>query len=106
MGKHFTSIQTLHQHVEDPYYGLDKRPSHHGVSVPRFDVREDENAFYLDGEVPGVTDVGTIFTEAIDGVTLIIRGKVEPKAGSEHARIPEQHGKYFLPYSESDMDRV
>jgi hypothetical protein len=93
MGKHYTSIQTLHQHIEDPYYGLDKRPSHAGVSVPRFDVREDENAFYLDGEVPGVSDAGTILTEFLDNITLIVRGSVKPKAGAENAKIPEQHCK-------------
>jgi HSP20 family molecular chaperone IbpA len=91
MGKHYTSIQTLHQHIEDPYYGLDKRPSHAGVSVPRFDVREDENAFYLDGEVPGVSDAGTIFTEFLDNLTLIIRGSVKPKVGAKNAKIPVQH---------------
>jgi HSP20 family molecular chaperone IbpA len=88
------------KHVEDPYYGLDKRPSHHGVAVPRFDVREDEDAFYLDGEVPGVTSAGAILTEAIDGTTLIIRGKIEPKAGAEHAKIPEQHGNSSFPRCE------
>jgi HSP20 family molecular chaperone IbpA len=81
-----------HQHIEDPYYGLDKRPPHHGVSVPRFDVREDENSFYLDGEVPGLTNVDEIFTEVIDGLTLIVRGALKQKKGAEHAQIPEQYG--------------
>ena len=93
MGKHHTSIHTLHQHVEDPYYGLDKQPSHKGVLVPKFDVREDEDAFYLDGDVPGVSATGEIFTEMIGSITLIVRGAVKAKEGSEKAKIPEQHGK-------------
>ena len=93
MGKHYTSIQTLHQHIDDPYYGLDKRPSHAGVSVPRFDVHEDENAFYLDGEVPGISSAGEIFTEFLDNRTLIVRGIVKPKVGAENAKFQEHHGK-------------
>jgi hypothetical protein len=93
VGKHYASIHTLHQHIEDPCYGLDKRPSHHGVSVPGFDVREDENGFYLYGEVPGLTNVGDIFTEAIDSLSLIVRGTIRTKKGAEHAQIPEKYGK-------------
>jgi hypothetical protein len=85
IGKHYTSIHTLHRHIEDPYYGLGKRPYHHGVSIPRFDVREDEKGFYLDGEVPGLTNVDDIFTEAIDGLTLIIRENMKTKKGAEGA---------------------
>jgi HSP20 family molecular chaperone IbpA len=95
MGKHYTSIHTLHQHIEDPYYGLDKQPSHKGVAIPKFDVREDANAFYLDGDVPGVSEPSQIFTEVIDSLTLIIRGTVKPKEGSENAKIPEQHGRFL-----------
>jgi hypothetical protein len=83
MGKHYTSIHTLHQHIKDLYYGLDKRPSHHGVSVPRFDVREDENGFYLDGEAPSLNNVDEMFTEAIDSLTLIIRGTMKQKKGAK-----------------------
>jgi HSP20 family molecular chaperone IbpA len=93
LGKHYTSIHTLHQHIEDPYYGVDRRPSHLGVSVPRFDVREDEHAFYLDGEVPGITNTKEIFTEFVDNLTLIIRGTVKPKAGAEGAKFQEYHSE-------------
>ena len=97
MGKHHTSIQTLYQHNDDPYYGLDKRPSHSGVAVPRFDVREDEDAFYLDGEIPGVSNTEDIFTETIDNITLIVRGSVKPKAGAESAKALPFHGKDSIP---------
>jgi len=104
MGKHHTSIHTLHQHVEDPYYGLDKKPSHKDVSVPRFDVREDENAFYLDGDIPDISTPGELFTEVIDGITLIIRGSVKPKEGTEYAKIPEQHGNSIYILTNSEMN--
>jgi hypothetical protein len=81
MGKHCTSIHTLHQHIEDHYYGLDKRPSHYDVSVPGFDVWEDANGCYLDGEVTGLTHVDEIFTKAIDGLTR----NYEVEKGAEHA---------------------
>jgi HSP20 family molecular chaperone IbpA len=80
---HYTSIQTLHQHVEDPYYGLDRQTSHAGVSVPRFDIREADSAFYLDGEVPGLTDPKDIFIEWIEKKTLIVRGSIKPKVLEE-----------------------
>lgn len=63
----------LYQHIDDPYYGIDRSPSHKGVSVPRFDVREGPDAFYLDGELPGL-----IF-EYLENETLIVRGTIRPK---------------------------
>lgn len=69
----------LHQHVDDPYYGLDGLPSHEGVSVPKFDVREAADTFYLDGELPGLTQLKDVVCEFIENQTLIVRGSITPK---------------------------
>ncbi|KAF8851845.1 hypothetical protein BDZ45DRAFT_678817 [Acephala macrosclerotiorum] len=79
LGKTHTSIHMLHQHIDDPYYGLDHRPSHEGVSVPKFDVREGADAFYLDGELPGLTHLSEVVCEFIDNQTLIVRGSIKPR---------------------------
>lgn len=46
--KNYTSTHLLHQHIDDHYYSLDRHASHKGVSVPRFDIREGPDAFYLE----------------------------------------------------------
>jgi len=77
--KGHTSLHTLHQHNEDPYYGIDKRPSHAGVSAPRFDVREGASAWVLDGEIPGLTSMGDVIAEFVEDQVLVVRGTVKPK---------------------------
>jgi len=44
--------------------------------TPRFDVREDKEAYYLDGELPGI-DQKDVTIEFTDEHTLTIRGRTE-----------------------------
>ncbi|CZR69608.1 uncharacterized protein PAC_19508 [Phialocephala subalpina] len=66
LGKTHTSIHMLHQHIDDPYYGLDRRPSHEGVSVPKFDRS----------------------CEFIENQTLVVRGAIEPKNLAGEKELP------------------
>lgn len=52
--------------------------------TPRFDVRESTDAYYLDGELPGIAqkDIDIEFTE---GQNLVIKGRVEREYHSEFA---------------------
>jgi len=44
---------------------------------PKFDLHEDDAAYYLEGELPGLSDKKSLNIEFNDGQTLIIHGKVE-----------------------------
>jgi HSP20 family molecular chaperone IbpA len=44
--------------------------------APRFDVRESENAFHLDGELPGIAQEN-INVEFTDPQTLVVKGRTE-----------------------------
>ncbi|KUJ13120.1 HSP20-like chaperone [Mollisia scopiformis] len=77
LGKNYTSIHMLHQHIDDPYYSLDHHASHKGVSVPRFNIREGQKAFYLEGELPGLTHLSDVVCEFIGNQTMIIRGAIK-----------------------------
>lgn len=63
--------------------------------APRFDVREADNAYHLDGELPGIAqkDVEIEFT---DPQTLVIKGRSEreyhsPDAGEENQEKAVAH---------------
>lgn len=89
LGKNYTSIHMLHQHIDDPYYGLDRHAPHKGVSVPRFDIRERADAFYLEGELPGLTSLNNIVCEFIGNQTLIIRGAIKPSLLTGETELPK-----------------
>lgn len=52
--------------------------------APRFDVREGEDAYHLDGELPGIAQKD-IDIEFSDAQTLVIKGRVEREYHSEPA---------------------
>ena len=63
--------------------------------TPRFDVCETEDAYYLEGDLPGVSDKKTIGIEFSDERTLLVRGKVErslPKP-TTHAEVKKLEGE-------------
>ncbi|KAE8441113.1 hypothetical protein EG329_005855 [Mollisiaceae sp. DMI_Dod_QoI] len=103
LGKKYTSLHMLHQRIDDPYYSLDGRPSHEGVAVPRFDVREGSDAFYLDGDLPGLTHLSDIFCEFIDNQVLIVRGVIKPKLLPTTAVEPK--GDPFIPTLHPKSDK-
>ncbi|KAH8679063.1 hypothetical protein BGZ60DRAFT_402441 [Tricladium varicosporioides] len=103
---HHTSVQTLFQHVDDPYYALDHQPSHKDVAVPKFDVRENSTAFFLNGEFPGLMKLSDVLTEFVEKKTVIIRvtleewrGEVEKEAGkgkeAEGAKVADEPKSLF-----------
>lgn len=51
-------------------------PTRHTVFTPAFDVRESNDAYYLDGELPGV-DQSNIDIEFTDPQTLVVKGRTE-----------------------------
>ncbi|OOQ86076.1 hypothetical protein PEBR_24254 [Penicillium brasilianum] len=51
-------------------------PTRRTVFIPAFDVRESDDAYHLDGELPGV-DQSNIDIEFTDPQTLIIKGRTE-----------------------------
>ncbi|KAJ5443877.1 30 kDa heat shock protein [Penicillium daleae] len=51
-------------------------PTHRTVFLPAFDVRELPDAYYLDGELPGV-DQSNIDIEFTDPQTLVVKGRTE-----------------------------
>ncbi|KAF7715311.1 Uncharacterized protein PECH_007277 [Penicillium ucsense] len=52
---------------------------------PRFDVRESEDAYHLDGELPGIAqkDINIEFT---DPTTLVVKGRTEREYHSEEPK--------------------
>lgn len=64
-------------HLLDDY---DNHRNHHQTSLrsfaPRFDVRESETAFHLDGELPGMAQEN-INIEFTDPQTLVVKGRTE-----------------------------
>ncbi|EPS27152.1 30 kDa heat shock protein [Penicillium oxalicum] len=52
---------------------------------PRFDVRESEEAYHLDGELPGIAqkDINIEFT---DPTTLVVKGRTEREYHSEEPK--------------------
>ncbi|CEJ54546.1 hypothetical protein PMG11_00851 [Penicillium brasilianum] len=51
-------------------------PTRRTVFIPAFDVRESDDAYHLDGELPGV-DQSNIDIEFTDPQTLIVKGRTE-----------------------------
>lgn len=61
------------------------------VFSPAFDVRELTDAYYLDGELPGV-DHGNIDIEFSDPHTLIIKGHTERNYQTKHSQTQSGYG--------------
>ena len=67
-------------------YDAHRTQHHHQPALrsflPRFDSREGDDAYYLDGELPGVTQ-DDINIEFSDPQTLVVKGRVEREYHSE-----------------------
>jgi len=75
---HKTSLRSVIDYLGDPYftshYGL--RDSHNGhIFSPNFDIRETADAYYLEGEFPGVRDRDSIFIENLGSRGLLIEAR-------------------------------
>lgn len=70
--------------------------------TPRFDVRETEDAYYLDGELPG-TPQESIEIEFFDHHTLVVKGRAEREfhKGNDNTEPAEPQGA-----SSSDVART
>ncbi|KAK9456229.1 HSP20-like chaperone [Dipodascopsis uninucleata] len=71
----FSSPLSLHSSFFSPSLLSDFERGSHSF-VPRFDIRETENSFYLDGELPGV-EKDNLDIDLIDQNTLRIKGSIE-----------------------------
>lgn len=65
-------------HVGDPYYNIDGLRSHHGLLAPKFDVLESEEAYFLVGDVPGLSTEDGVKWEWLDHQILFLQGLIEP----------------------------
>jgi HSP20 family molecular chaperone IbpA len=68
-------LRSLVHKLEDPYYSdktLITHTKHHDVFSPNFDVREDAEAFFLEGEFPGVSRKEDILIEKLGPRTLLV----------------------------------
>lgn len=67
----------------DPYHSRYYRHDK-GACSPDFDLRETPDAYYLEGEFPGVKDCSAIKLQWIDQHTLQIMGVLETEHSREH----------------------
>jgi HSP20 family molecular chaperone IbpA len=87
----FQSLLHAFEDRVDPYHEIDGGPSHKQLGRPRFNVTETQDAFILDGELPGVTEKKQITVEWFQNQVLIIRGVVKP-ADTETLEDPFKKG--------------
>jgi HSP20 family molecular chaperone IbpA len=66
------------QSFSDVYHSRHGR-RHEAKFSPDFDLRETPEAYYFEGEFPGVKDCSAIKLQWIDGHTLRIEGTVQKK---------------------------
>jgi HSP20 family molecular chaperone IbpA len=84
------------------------RSSRGGTSVrgfaPRFDIREAKDAYYLDGELPGL-DRSDINIEFSDPQTIVISGHVEHRYQSPQEGEPSESPSTAVQRAPSDKDK-
>jgi HSP20 family molecular chaperone IbpA len=73
-----TSYQPLLPTPDDIYYAVERRPSHKGLFVPKFDVSENSQAFFLTGEFPGIVNKKQVTVEWLEEELLIVRARTDP----------------------------
>ncbi|KAF1813893.1 HSP20-like chaperone [Eremomyces bilateralis CBS 781.70] len=74
---HLPHIHLPHHNPHSLDYHPHSRPS---ARVPLFDLRESSKAYFLEGELAGVTDAGAVHIEWLDDRTLL----VEAEGDKEH----------------------
>lgn len=72
-------LHSLIHTIQDPYYNSNIQPfvKHHNVFPPLFDVRETDDAFFLEGEFPGIGAKEDILIEKLGPRTLLVETKQE-----------------------------
>jgi len=71
-----SGLRSLIQTIHDPSYAnVHSHMRHHSTYAPYFDVREDDNAFYLEGEFPGVETKDDIVIEELGSRTFSVEAK-------------------------------
>lgn len=66
------TLRSLVHTIEDPYYSH-SHPDHHNSFSPRFDIRESDSAFFLEGEFPGIARKEDIVIEKLGNRTLLVK---------------------------------
>lgn len=85
---HRPSFQSFLDYLSDPYLspslpkdahwpaqGHSQGDGHIRISSPSFDIRETDDAYYLEGEFPGVRDPNAIFIERLGSRALLIEAR-------------------------------
>ena len=72
-----------HRATRSPIAAKLRGHTHLRSFAPRFDIHEDEEAYYLNGELPGVENKSDIQIDFVDAQTLTVAGRVERKYTSE-----------------------
>ncbi|KAJ9630753.1 hypothetical protein H2203_001277 [Taxawa tesnikishii (nom. ined.)] len=74
--KHGKPARLFGHFFEDPYHYL---PFHHGEHIihPKFDFRESDEAYFLEGEFPGIAKKEDIQLEWAGERTLVVNATVE-----------------------------
>jgi HSP20 family protein len=70
------SLRSLVHAIEDPYFEKNTHHHHEDVYSPKFDVRESDSAFFLEGEFPGAMRKEDIIIEKLGPRTLLVESKV------------------------------
>ena len=94
-------LRSLVHKIQDPYYNSNIQPfvKHHNVFSPLFDVRETDDAFFLEGEFPGVGAKEDILIEKLGPRTLLVETK------QEHYNLQQGWEEYYLKTEASkDLD--
>jgi HSP20 family molecular chaperone IbpA len=68
-------VPSTHKDAQWPMQGHSQGDSHIKVSSPNFDIRETDDAYYLEGEFPGVRDQNAIFIERLGSRALLIEAR-------------------------------
>lgn len=61
--------------------------------TPRFDISETEDAYVIEGELPGVSDKSSVSVDFDDAQTIVIKGeisRVKPQASKQTEEEPKQ----------------
>ena len=72
LADHQPTLRSLVDTIEDPYYSH-SHPKHRNSYSPRFDVRESDFSFFLEGEFPGIAGKEDIMIEKLGRRTLLIQ---------------------------------
>ena len=73
---HKASLRSVIDYFGDPYLSSAHHDSNNEpVFLPNFDIRETDDAYYLEGEFPGVRDTDSIFIEHLGSRGLTIEAR-------------------------------